>query len=69
MPKLAGVHHFDAVRAFQKGEYGIIRRSKHIMADGTRKLVIPRQNTVNAITMGGIIRDAGLTIAGFRGLL
>ena len=70
MPKLAGVHHLDAVRAFQTAGYWIIRQSKHIiMTDGTRKLVIPRHNPINAITMGGIIRDAGLTIAEFRTLL
>ena len=31
-------------------------------------LTIPRNNPVNAFTMGGIIRDAGLTIESFRTL-
>jgi hypothetical protein len=39
------------------------------MTDGTRKLVIPRHNPVNAVTMGGIVRAAGLTEQGFRQLL
>lgn len=39
------------------------------MGDGQRKLTIPRHNPVNAITMGGIVRDAGLTNEAFRRLL
>jgi hypothetical protein len=34
--------------------------------DGGRKLVIPRQNPINALTMGGIVKDAGMTIEEFR---
>ena len=39
------------------------------MTDGTRILTIPRQNPINAYTMAGIVRDAGLTIERFRELL
>jgi hypothetical protein len=39
------------------------------MTDGVRFLTIPRHNPVNAFTMGGIIRDAGLTIDQFKKLL
>jgi hypothetical protein len=39
------------------------------MTDGVRILTIPRQNPVNAYTMGGIVRDAGLTVEAFRKLL
>ncbi len=39
------------------------------MTDGARLLTIPRHNPVNAVTMGGIVRDTGLTIDEFRGLL
>jgi hypothetical protein len=43
---------------------------KHVvMADDVRFLTIPRHNPVNAFTMGGIIRDAGLTIEQFKKLL
>jgi len=39
------------------------------MSNGTRILTIPRHNPVNAITMGGIVRDAGLSVEEFRKLL
>lgn len=70
MPKLPGVRHLDAVRALRKIGFRIARQGKHIvMTDGTRVLTIPRHNPVNAITMGNIVRDAGLTNEQFRELL
>ena len=36
------------------------------MTDGIRFLTIPRNNPVNSFTMGGIVRDAGLTVEEFR---
>jgi hypothetical protein len=39
------------------------------MSDGVRILTIPRHNPVNAFTMGGIARDAGLTVEQFKKLL
>jgi len=39
------------------------------MTDGQRILTIPRHNPVNAFTMAGIVRDAGLTIERFKELL
>lgn len=70
MPRLPGINHLDAVRALQKAGFRIARQSSHIvMTDGTRIVTIPRHNPVNAITMGGIVRDAGLTIEQFRALL
>ena len=70
MAKLPGVNHLDAVRALEKAGFRILRQGKHIvMSDGVRKVTIPRHNPVNAITMGGIVQDAGLTIAEFRKLL
>jgi hypothetical protein len=38
------------------------------MSNGTRILTIPRHNPVNALTMGGIVRDAGLTVEEFKNL-
>ena len=38
-------------------------------ADGVRVLVVPRANPVNAITMGIIVRDSGMTVEAFRKLL
>lgn len=70
MPKLPGINHLDAVRALEKAGFWITRQGKHIvMTDGTRVLNIPRHNPVNAITMGNIVRDAGLTNDEFRQLL
>ncbi len=39
------------------------------MTDGVRILTIPRHNPANALTMGGTVRDAGLTFEEFRKLL
>ena len=70
MPKVPGVNHLDAVRALEKAGFGVVRQGKHIvMTDGVRILTIPRHNPVNAYTMGGIVRDAGLTVEEFRELL
>jgi predicted RNA binding protein YcfA (HicA-like mRNA interferase family) len=70
MPKLPGVNHLDAVRALGKIGFRILRQGKHIvMTDGRRVVTIPRHNPVNAITMGNIVRDVGLTNDEFRRLL
>jgi hypothetical protein len=70
MGKLPGISHLHAVRAFEKAKFQILRQGKHIvMTDGVRKITIPRHNPINAITMAGIVRDAGLTIDEFRKLL
>jgi len=39
------------------------------MSDGERILTIPRHNLVNAFSMGGIVRDAGLSPEEFHLLL
>lgn len=70
MPRLPGINHLDAVRAFEKAGFRLIRQGKHIvMSDGIRIITIPRHNPVNAYTMGGLVRDAGLTIEQFKALL
>ena len=70
MPKIAGISHTRAVRALEKAGFRVVRESKHIvMTDGKRILTIPRANPVNAFTMGGIVRDAGLTPDEFQALL
>lgn len=70
MPKISGVSHLKAVRALEKAGFRIIRQGKHIvMSDGIRILTIPRHNPVNAFTMGGIVRDAGLSVEQFKNLL
>ncbi|HEX8847253.1 MAG TPA: type II toxin-antitoxin system HicA family toxin [Pyrinomonadaceae bacterium] len=70
MPKIPGINHLEAVRALEKAGFRVIRQGKHIvMSDGIRILTIPRHNPVNAYTMGGIVRDAGLSVEEFKKLL
>jgi predicted RNA binding protein YcfA (HicA-like mRNA interferase family) len=70
MPRLPGVPHLAAIRALQKAGFRVVRQGKHVvMSDGQRILTIPRSNSVNAMTMAGIVRDAGLTLEQFRELL
>jgi len=70
MPKLAGISHQTAIRVFQKAGFSIIRQGKHIsMSDGERIIIIPRANPINAFTMGGIIKDAGLSVEQFKELM
>jgi predicted RNA binding protein YcfA (HicA-like mRNA interferase family) len=71
MPKLPGVNHLQAVRVLEKAGFEIVRQGKKhiVMSDSARFLTIPRNNPINAFTMGGIVKDAGLTIEKFRKLL
>jgi predicted RNA binding protein YcfA (HicA-like mRNA interferase family) len=68
--KLPGVNHLRAIAALEKAGFRVLRQGAHIvMTDGTRILTIPRHNPINAFTMGGIVRDAGLNLEQFRELL
>lgn len=70
MPKLPGINHLRAVNAFEKAGFVIVRQGKHItMTNGERIITIPRANPINAYTMAGIVKDAGLTIEGFQEFL
>ncbi|MCL4368917.1 MAG: type II toxin-antitoxin system HicA family toxin [Actinobacteria bacterium] len=70
MPGIPGVSHQAAVRALRKAGFRVAREGKHIvMTDGRRILTIPRANPINAFTMGGIVKDAGLTVDEFKKLL
>jgi predicted RNA binding protein YcfA (HicA-like mRNA interferase family) len=71
MPRIPGINHQQAIRALEKAGFTIARQGrKHVvMTDGSRFLTIPRNNPINAFTMGGIVRDAGLTVEDFRSLL
>jgi predicted RNA binding protein YcfA (HicA-like mRNA interferase family) len=70
MPKIPGVNHRDAVCALEKAGFRVVRESKHIiMSNGVRILTVPRGNPVDAFTLGGIVKDAGLTVEQFRRLL
>jgi len=54
MPKLPGINHQRAVNAFKKQDFGLSG---------------PRATPVDAHTMAGIVRDAGLSIDEFKNLL
>ena len=71
MPKIPGVNHLLAVRALEKAGFNIVRQGKKhiVMSNGTRFLTIPRKNPINSFTMGGIVKDAGLSVEEFRKLL
>jgi predicted RNA binding protein YcfA (HicA-like mRNA interferase family) len=70
MPKIPGVNHLRAVKALEKAGFRVDRQSKHIfMSKGSVHVVVPRNNPVDAYTMGAIVRDAGLTSDEFRRLL
>ncbi|KPK89868.1 hypothetical protein AMJ80_09140 [bacterium SM23_31] len=69
MPKIPGVNHQNAIRAFEKAGFRVARHGKHVvMTDGKRILTIPRCNPINAYTMWGIVHDSGLTADEFRKL-
>jgi predicted RNA binding protein YcfA (HicA-like mRNA interferase family) len=68
--KIAGINHLDVIRALEKAGFAVVREGKHtIMTNGNVTLTIPRHIPVNAFTLGGIVRDAGLTTDQFRKLL
>ena len=39
------------------------------MSNGVRLVTIPRNNPAHAVTLGGIVRDAGLSVEEFKNLL
>jgi predicted RNA binding protein YcfA (HicA-like mRNA interferase family) len=70
VPRIPGIRHQDAVKVFEKLGFRVVRQSGHIiMSNGVKRLVIPRNNPINAITMGGIAKTAGLNPDEFRNLL
>jgi predicted RNA binding protein YcfA (HicA-like mRNA interferase family) len=70
LPKIPGINHLEAVRALEKSGFRVVRQGRHIvMSNGQRIVTIPSHNPVNAFTMGGIARDASLSVEQFRELL
>ena len=71
MPKMPGVNHRRAIRAVERAGFRVVREGrKHVvMSDGKRFLTIPRNDPINAYTMGGIVTDAGLGVGEFKNLL
>ncbi len=67
MPKIRGIPHLRAVRALEKAGFQVARQGKHIvMTDGRRIVTIPRHDPVDALTMGGIVRDAGRLVLALK---
>lgn len=71
MPKLSGINHLQAVKALEKAGFRIVRQGKKhiVLSDGSRFLTIPCNNPINAFTMAGIIKDAGMSLENFKKLL
>ena len=70
MPKIPGISQRDAQRVFEKLGYRVARQSGHlVMTNGKQRLVIPRHNPINSLTMGAIAKSAGLMPEEFRALL
>ena len=58
------------MKALEKAGFRIDRQSKHIfMSNGALHVVVPRNNPVDAYTMGAIVRDAGMSLEEFKQLL
>lgn len=67
IPKLSGVTHKIGIKALEKTGFRVVRQGKLVtMTNGERILIIPRVNPINAFTMAGIVKDAGLTIEEFK---
>lgn len=70
MPRVPGVNHERAIRAFQKVGFEVVRQSGHVvMRREETILVVPRQNPIKPFTMGELVRTAGLTVDQFLELL
>lgn len=53
MPKLPGISHQRAVKAFESAGFWITRRGKHItMTNGERIITTPRSNPINSGSSG-----------------
>jgi len=69
-PRICGIDHRSAVGALEDAGFWILREGEHIiMTNGQRILTIPTIDPVNALTLEGIVRDAGLSPEKFRQLL
>ena len=70
MPKLVGISHSRAVRAFLRAGFWVAHEGKHtILTDGERILTIPRADPIHSYTMAGIVKDSGLIVEEFKKLL
>ncbi|HEY3628387.1 MAG TPA: hypothetical protein VGL00_19020 [Terracidiphilus sp.] len=68
--EIPGIDYRLAVAALEDAGFWVLREGVHIiMTNGTRILTIPCHDPVHALTMEGIVHDAGLSAAQFRQLL
>ncbi|MGQ9689582.1 MAG: type II toxin-antitoxin system HicA family toxin [Desulfobaccales bacterium] len=68
MPRLPGINHLQAIKALERAGFRAVRQGKKhvVMSDGFRFLTIPQKNPINAFTMAGIIKDAGMSLDEFK---
>jgi hypothetical protein len=67
---IRGVTHQRAVEALAEAGFRVLSTGAHtVMTNGKRIVTIPCQDPVNGLTMEGIVRDSGLSVEQFRGLL
>ena len=53
MPKLPGINPLQAIRALEKAGFKIVRQSGHIvLSNGSRFVIVPRNNPINAFNNG-----------------
>lgn len=71
MPRLPGINHQRAIKAFEKAGFKVVSQGKHITMtdDNEHLIVISRGNPINTYTMAQIIKRSGLTISQFKQLL
>ena len=74
MSKLSSVSGAEAVRGFERLGYQVDRqRGSHIIRrhadEPYRRLVVPQHKSVAKGTLRSLIREAGITVEQFRGLL
>ena len=69
-PLIRGIGYHAVMQALEDAGFWILREGVHVvMTNGTRIVTIPCDDPVHALTLGGIVRDAGLTVEQFRQLL
>jgi hypothetical protein len=69
MPKIPGIGQKEAVHVFETLGFRTALNSRPIiMINARTRPVIPRHDTINSMTTGGISKAAGLTPEQFREL-
>jgi predicted RNA binding protein YcfA (HicA-like mRNA interferase family) len=70
LPRIPGINHQAAIRAFEKAGFKIVRQSGHVvMRKDQTILVIPRGDPIKPYTMGDLVKVAGLSVEEFKKFL